>query len=165
MELCICFLGKMGVQHLDLLFSHSVVSTSHITFSCHLLSRMPSLEHLSLSRACSLQPNLNVKCRSLRIIHLSFVTMSDPGSLDCILSNCVALRVLTIRSSACPPKLCFRGPNLRLETLNLFHCSKVVEIEACADSLTTFEYACFGFFEGRLVFDHVPRLESVSFFY
>ncbi|KAH6831755.1 hypothetical protein C2S53_008374 [Perilla frutescens var. hirtella] len=157
-EQCIYSLGKSGVEELTLYFS-CCRRPSYTSFSFHLLSKLPSLKHLSLSK-CSLQPqpHLNRKCYSLQTLHLTCVTL-EPGSLECILSNCLLLHSVTIHLCQCPPKLCIRSPNLKLNTLIITLCIGIREIEFYSSSLITFEFGCQEM--ARFVFDYVPQLETV----
>ncbi|KAI3465154.1 hypothetical protein Pfo_021817 [Paulownia fortunei] len=118
---------------------------------------MPSLEYLELI-LCSLQPNLKSQCNSLKSLRLTRVT-TLPGSLECILSNCLNLHSLTINYCKLPSKLCFRGPNLQLKSLVIQFCEGVEEIEFYASNLITFEFLNPEMV--NFIFDYVPQLQSI----
>lgn len=161
---CISYLGKLGVEKLVL--SLSCTSThkhSRVSFPYELISETPSLKDLTLFH-CSLQSSIKSKCYFLQTLFLVEVTLL-PGSLECILSNCLSLHSLTIFCCSCPPKLSVHGPpSLQLKTLNVECCSALTEIELCATNLTTFK--CSNYRMVNLIFDHVPQLETmyISFF-
>ncbi|KAH6791705.1 hypothetical protein C2S52_002182, partial [Perilla frutescens var. hirtella] len=155
-EQCIYSLGKLGVEELILHLS-CCTRPSYLPFSCHLLSKLPSLKYLLLG-TCSLLPNLKSICSSLQILHLTFVTIV-PGSLECILSNCLGLHSLSIRDSHCPTKLCFHGPDLQLKTLIMEYCEGTTEIEFYASNLATFEFQNLEMV--NFVFGYVPQLETI----
>ncbi|KAL3641972.1 hypothetical protein CASFOL_012787 [Castilleja foliolosa] len=151
-EQCIYLLGKLGIKKLSF-----EPITNQFSFSLHLLSQMQSLEHLSLS-LCSLQPNLSIICNSLKTLKLSDVKV-PPGSLECILSNCVSLCSFTIIDCKFSSNLCFRGPNLQLKCIAIHDCEGFEQIELFASNLTTLEYCDYNLV--TFMFDYVPRLESV----
>ncbi|GFQ03094.1 hypothetical protein PHJA_002453200 [Phtheirospermum japonicum] len=156
LEQCIYSLGDLGIEKLYLGASSEWPATD-FSFSCHLLSHMPPLKYFKL-KSFSLQPNLKSQCNSLRTLRLSNVR-APPGSLECILSNCLSLCTLTIKKCQVPSKLCFRGPNLQLKCIAIHGCEALEEIEFEATSLTTFD------FEGdkivKFIFDHVPQLHTI----
>ncbi|KAL7113762.1 hypothetical protein ACP275_04G079600 [Erythranthe tilingii] len=156
---CISSLGRLGVEKLFLEFCCSPSRfTSDFSFSCRLLSMMPSLKYFELSR-CSLQPCVGSQFNnSLQTIVLMHVRVS-PGAVECILSDCLRLHSMTISHCICPPKLRFCGPRLELKSLYISLCKGVDEIELCAGNLVVFEY--WGHKRVNLIFDHVPQLQSV----
>lgn len=158
-EECIYSLGKLGVEELHLSLSCCVLRPSYISFPCHLLSKLPSLKYLSLT-TCSLQPSLKSKCYSLQTLAFQ-LSVLVPGSIECILSNCLSLHSLTILRCHCPPKLCFRGPNIQLKTLIIRDCEGTTEIQLYASNLTLFEWKNRAMV--NFVFDYVPQLESMYF--
>ncbi|CAA0827840.1 F-box/FBD/LRR-repeat protein [Striga hermonthica] len=134
------------------------------SYSCvHLLYCMPRLRYLEFKSIYTWQclPKLHTNM-SLRNMRLSKVTVLD-GALDLILSGCLGL--CSLRMDYCEfrsSKLHICGPNLRLEHLDIEECRGVEEIELCANNLVTFE------FQSRskvveLIFDHVPRLQSMYY--
>ncbi|GER27510.1 FBD-associated F-box protein [Striga asiatica] len=131
--------------------------------SCHyILYCMPGLRYLEVNSSKEFLPEFYTNNMSLRNLRLSKVTLVD-GALDLILSACLGL--CSLRMDYCKfssPTLLIRGPNLRLEHLKIEECIRVKEIELCASNLVTFEFK-----SSRkiieLTFDHVPRLESMSY--
>ncbi|KAL6571572.1 hypothetical protein OROHE_003215 [Orobanche hederae] len=155
-EQCISSLGKLGIEKLILQLSCKNLAPE-FSFSCHLLSQMPSLQYFTL-RYCSLQPNLQYSCNSLKMLKLSKVK-GPPGSLECILSNCLSLCSLTLKRCDFPSKLCFRGPNLKLKCLSIHDCDGLTEIEFYASNLMIFEL--YSIHMVNLIFEYVPQLQSI----
>ncbi|KAI3458654.1 hypothetical protein Pfo_015317 [Paulownia fortunei] len=153
---CIFSLGKSGIEKLILQFCCKL-QCSDLLFSCQLLSHMPSLEYFELI-LCSLQPNLKSQCNSLKTLRLTRVT-ALPGSLECILSNCLSLQSLTIDYCKFPSKLCIRGPSLQLKSLVIQVCEGVEEIEFYASNLIIFEFLNPEMV--NFIFDYVPQLQSI----
>ncbi|KAL6526520.1 hypothetical protein OROGR_015610 [Orobanche gracilis] len=155
-EQCISSLGKLGIKKLILRLSCNQLDPD-FSFSCHLISQMPSLKYFTL-RYCSLQPNLQYSCNSLKILELSRVK-GPPGSLECILSNCLSLCSLTLKRCNFPSKLCFCGPNLQLKCLLIHECNGLEEIEFYASNLMILEL--YSIHMVNLIFEYVPQLESI----
>ncbi|GER26458.1 FBD-associated F-box protein [Striga asiatica] len=126
----------------------------------HFLSCMPGLRYLEFKSTITWEylPKSHTNM-SLRNLRLSKVTLLD-RALDLILSGCLGL--CSLRMDHCKFPCCrlhISGPNLRLEHLNIEECSRVRQIKLRASNLVTFE------FQSRkvvkLIFDHVPRLQSM----
>ncbi|GER40605.1 FBD-associated F-box protein [Striga asiatica] len=149
-----------GIKKLVVQWCCSAQPCCRYSFSwVHLLSCMPCLRYLEFKSIYTWPclPKLHTNM-SLRNMRLSKVTLLD-GALDLILSACLGL--CSLRMDYCEfrcSKLHIRGPNLRLEHLNIEECRGVQEIKLCADNLVTFE------FQSRSkVVDHVPRLQSMYY--
>ncbi|CAA0809893.1 Unknown protein [Striga hermonthica] len=128
-------------------------------FSCtHHLPETRCLTHLELENT-TLNPNS--ASGSLRILRLSRVELAE-GSLECLLSGCMALRALRMDYCRYPPgssTLRFCGPHLRLECLVIEMCAGVREIKFHAASLVSIEFH--NREPVRFVFHHVPRLQNL----
>ncbi|KAL3641292.1 hypothetical protein CASFOL_016260 [Castilleja foliolosa] len=153
------FLGRLlpGIERLSL---HSSAACSELSFSCHLISQIPSLTYLSL-RCCSLRrafDHVLTQSNSLQDLRLISVTVRT-GALECILANCLSLHSLSMDLCEVPSKLIFRGPNLKLKSLCVRSCAGVAVIEVCASNLATFEFENTEMVTLR--FGNVPKLESV----
>ncbi|CAA0831479.1 Unknown protein [Striga hermonthica] len=96
-------------------------------------------------------------------LRLSKVTLRD-GALDVILSGCSGLCSLRLNRCEFPSSSRLRicGPNLRLEHLNIDECIGVQQIKLCASNLVTFEFRSRKV-RVELVFEHVPRLQSMYY--
>ncbi|KAL3641288.1 hypothetical protein CASFOL_016256 [Castilleja foliolosa] len=146
-----------GIERLSL---HNLATVKIFSFSCHLISDIPSLTYLSLAN-CSLHqvPNLGLtQSNSLQELNLCGVTVLN-GTLECILANCLSLHSLSMEICTVPSKLIFRGPNLELKSLSVSFCVCIEEIELCASNLATFKFESVEMVNIR--FDHVPKLESM----
>ncbi|KAK6122972.1 hypothetical protein DH2020_043289 [Rehmannia glutinosa] len=159
LEQCIYSLGKLGIENLSLWTPKNWSTTRVVSFSCHLLSHMPSLKHFTL-KSCFLQPNLKNPCNSLKTLKLSKVK-GPPGYLECILSNCLNLCSLAIKDCQVPSKLCFHGPNLQLKCIVIHECEGVKEIELYASNLMTFEFKFDSDEMVNFIFDYVPQLQNI----
>ncbi|KAL3641289.1 hypothetical protein CASFOL_016257 [Castilleja foliolosa] len=146
-----------GIERLTL---DNLATAKIFSFSCHIISQIPSLTYLSLAN-CSLRqvPNLVLtQSNSLQELDLCGVTVLS-GALECILANCLSLHSLSMENCTVLSKLIFRGPNLELKSLSLSFCRGVKEIELCASNLATFKFESVDMVNFR--FDHVPKLESM----
>lgn len=85
LEQCVCSIGRSGVENLILTLSFWF--SRGLSFSCHLLTELPSLRHLSLT-SCSLQPSSKSHCDSLKTLRLSELKLI-PGAIECVLSAIV----------------------------------------------------------------------------
>ncbi|KAL3655253.1 hypothetical protein CASFOL_001039 [Castilleja foliolosa] len=159
LEQCIYSLGDLGIEKLTLeSFLHYPCPDFDFPFSCHLLSHMPSLKYFKL-KWFSLQLNLKSQCNSLTTLRLSNIR-APLGSLECILSNCLSLRTLTIKMCKVPSKLFFCGPNLQLKCIALLDCGEALEeIVFEAPNLTTFDFE--GYEIINFIFNHVPQLQTI----
>ncbi|GFP89795.1 putative F-box/FBD/LRR-repeat protein at5g44950 [Phtheirospermum japonicum] len=172
-------LGRLGIEKLVLRCS-CCQNPSDLSFSCHLLSQMPSLRYFDLFDCslhqmpslkyfevglCSLHHPMPASLKltqsnnSLQVLRLNRVIVVD-GALECILSNCLSLDSLSIESCEFPSKLFIRGPNLQLKRLRIDFVTGVEEIELYASNLVRFEFRSNEVVNFR--FDHAPKLENIS---
>ncbi|GFP89843.1 protein tolb [Phtheirospermum japonicum] len=153
-------LGKSEIERLALNFS-AKFNDGDFSFSCHLLSHMPTLTYLDLS-SCFLYKNassvLTQSSSLLQVIKFCGVNVLD-SALECVLSNCLRLESLLMYDCSFPENVFVRGPNLQLKSLCIEGCKGINEIEFYATNLLTFEFQSLEM--ANFVFEHVPCLQSV----
>ncbi|XP_057514774.1 F-box/LRR-repeat protein At3g26922-like isoform X2 [Actinidia eriantha] len=165
------FATGMETEKLDLDFSVNTQSNKYYDFTyqkennfydfpCQLLPQCKTsqLKHLCL-KSCNLRPASHLLGRliSLKTLDLEHVPL-DQSSTESILSGCLNLEWLRLKSSILPETLCIHGPSLHLKALIVHDCYGVEKIEISSIGLTTFEYI------GKIKtfsFLDVPRLEKV----
>ncbi|KAG8380461.1 hypothetical protein BUALT_Bualt06G0017800 [Buddleja alternifolia] len=158
------YFGEVGLEQLILSYSCAPVSplssNKGPTFPCHqLLSTTPSLKYLQLRGFLVQNSRFENSCNFLNTLSLCCVTLG-PGAVECILSNCLSLKSLTMLQCMLPPKLCIHGSNLLLEFLMVEVCYNLEEINLHAMNLITFEYLDVKM--SKIVFNHVPLLQNLS---
>ncbi|KAG8380452.1 hypothetical protein BUALT_Bualt06G0016800 [Buddleja alternifolia] len=158
------YFRKLGVEQLNISYSCSpcshVSSNKGPSFSCHqLLFETPSLKYLRLEGFFLQQSTFENSCNSLNTLNLYYVSLA-PGAVDCILSNCLTLKSLTMVHCRLPPKLRIHGSNLLLGFLKIYFCFNLEEINLHATNLISFEYSDAK--TSEIVFDHVPLLQNLS---
>ncbi|KAG8380453.1 hypothetical protein BUALT_Bualt06G0016900 [Buddleja alternifolia] len=158
------YFSKVGVEQLNLSYSCfpvcPVSSNKGPTFPCHqLLSETPSLKYLRLGGFFVKKSTFENSCNSLNTLKLHCVSLAH-GAVECILSNCLSLKSLTMLYCRLPPKLGIHGSNLLLDFLMIELCENLEEINLHATNLITFKYSDSKMSE--IVFDHVPLLQNLS---
>ncbi|GFQ02442.1 putative F-box/FBD/LRR-repeat protein at1g78760 [Phtheirospermum japonicum] len=158
-EQFIVSLGRLGIESLGLRPWIRAFYSDPFSFSCHLISQMPTLKLLSLVRCSLASLKLTQSNNSLlQVLSLTRVTVAD-GALECILSNCLSLHSLEFSDCALPSKLFIRGSNLQLKTFCIIGCWDMEEIEFYASNLVTFEFKSPEV--ANFLFDHVPKLQNI----
>ncbi|KAG8380448.1 hypothetical protein BUALT_Bualt06G0016300 [Buddleja alternifolia] len=157
------YFSKVGVEQLNLSCScfrvSPVSSNKGPNFPFHqLLSETPSLKYLRLWGFFVQKSTFENSFNSLNTLKLHYVSLAH-GAVECILSNCVSLKSLTMLYCRLPPKLFIHGSNLLLEFLMIELCFNLKEINLHATNLITFEYSNTKMSE--IVFDHVPLLQNL----
>lgn len=94
---------------------------------------------------------------SLTALHLKRVNVTG-GTLECLLSHCPFLEVLSVKNSSSLLSLNIWGPTLKLKYLEIWGCRNFEKLEISAVNLLSFSY------RGPEVvhFKHVPQLLELS---